>query len=217
MKASSHIKDFRELFCEENSAHFVHSVIASFGHLQSRGKTWSSQRYFFIYKLLEALKESVLILSIWSVPSSEVKMQYELIYFSGITLSTQAPSLSCSCWCFLCPQICVPALLHIPSALPLLNSWEITNSPSDFLPILRCRTFGVCGRWRMHPRSKEEIGCHLQVPCKPLFIFQHLWMFNYQCARDQVWSPISRAFVWECVHQSELKVLLWLWMLMNSK
>lgn len=136
MKASSHIKDFRELFCEENSAHFVHSVIASFGHLQSRGKTWSSQRYFFIYKLLEALKESVLILSIWSVPSSEVKMQYELIYFSGIILSTQAPSLSCSCWCFLCPQICVPALLHIPSALPLLNSWEITNSPSDFLPIL---------------------------------------------------------------------------------
>lgn len=82
MKACSHIKDFRELFCEENSACFVHTVIASFGHLQSRGKPGVHKGIFFIYKLLEALKESVLILSILSVPSSEVKMKYELIYIS---------------------------------------------------------------------------------------------------------------------------------------
>lgn len=82
---------------------------------------------------------------------------------------------------------------------------------------LRCRTFGVYGGWGMCPRSKEEIECYLQVPCKHLFVFQRLWMFNYQCARDQVWSPINRAFVWECVHQCELKVFLWLWILMNCK
>lgn len=38
MKACSHIKDFSELFCEENSVCLVHTVIASFGHLLGRGK-----------------------------------------------------------------------------------------------------------------------------------------------------------------------------------
>lgn len=42
-------------------------------------------------------------------------------------------------------------------------------------------------------------------------------MFNYQGVRDQVWSPINIAFVWECVHECELKVFLWLWILMNSE
>lgn len=48
MKACSHIKDFRELFCEENSAHFVPSVIASFGHLQSKGKPGVHKGIFYL-------------------------------------------------------------------------------------------------------------------------------------------------------------------------
>lgn len=79
MKACSHIKDFSELFCKENSSCLIHSVIASFGHLLSRRKPGVHKGIFLFYNPLEALKESVHILSVLFVPPSEVKMQYVLI------------------------------------------------------------------------------------------------------------------------------------------
>lgn len=46
MKACS----LSELFCEENSAGLVHTVIASFGHLLSRGKPGVHKGIFLFTK-----------------------------------------------------------------------------------------------------------------------------------------------------------------------
>lgn len=41
-------------------------------------------------------------------------------------------------------------------------------------------------------------------------------MVHYQCVWDQVWNPINKLLSGS-VHECELKVFLWLWILMSSK
>lgn len=98
MKACSHIKDFRELFCEENSAHFVRNVIASFGHLQSRGKPGVHKGIFFYLQTIGSTKGecSHLVYIVCAFLRGEDAIGAYL-HFTGIALSTEAPSLSCSC------------------------------------------------------------------------------------------------------------------------
>lgn len=119
MKACSHIKDFSELFREENSACLVQTVVASFGHLLNRGQPGVHKGLFLFTRECPHLVYIVCAL----LRGEDAICAY--LHFTGITLRTEAPSLCCSCWFFLWPQLSVPALLHIPFALPLLEAGKL--------------------------------------------------------------------------------------------
>lgn len=96
MKACSHIKDFSELFCEGNSAGLIHTVIASFGHLLSRGKPGVHKGIFFYLQTIGGTKGecSHLVHIVCAFLRGEDAI-CAYLHFTGIALSTEAPSLSC--------------------------------------------------------------------------------------------------------------------------
>lgn len=209
MNACSHIKDFVSwrkfcLFSTKSSCFLWPSA--------KQGTTWSSQRSFFIYKRVSTSCLYCLCLA----QRWRCNMCLSAFYWHYLKDWSSFSVL------FLLGFFCDHSSLYLlccTSPLPC-PCWKLGNYKLPFwLPASPLRCQNIRGVWRMGNVSSKQRENWMPPPSnmQTFIYFQHLWMFNYQCVQDQVWSPINRAFAWECVHECELKVFLRLWILMNSK